>query len=56
MSNREAGKGDSLRPIDLRTFEENWNKINWNGNNKSSAKSNTKGRTNNNRANIRRSQ
>lgn len=53
---REAGKGDSPRPMDLRTFEDNWNKINWNGKYKSNMKSNTKGVANNNRANIRRSQ
>jgi hypothetical protein len=53
---RDAGKGDSPRPIDLRTYEDNWNKINWGGNNKSNVRTNTKGVMNNNRANTRRSQ
>lgn len=53
---RDAGKGDSPRPIDLRTYEDNWNKINWGGNNKPNTKTNTNSDINNNKANNRRSQ
>jgi hypothetical protein len=56
MSNREAGKGDSSRPIDLRTFSENWDKINWSNSSQSNSKYNTKSIKNSNRANTRRSQ
>ncbi len=57
MSNREAGKGDSLRPVDLRTFESNWDKIKWNAvDQKSNSKYDKKAINNSNRINARRSQ
>lgn len=56
MSNREAGKGDSSRPTDLRTFSENWDKINWSNSTHSSSKYNTKSIKTTNRVNTRRSQ
>jgi hypothetical protein len=56
MSNREAGKGDSSRPVDLRVFEENWNKINWSNSSNSNSKYNTKSINMANKANIRKSQ
>ena len=58
MSNREAGKGDSSRPVDLRSFSENWDKINWNKskNSNSNSRYSTKSVKNSNRINTRRSQ
>jgi hypothetical protein len=29
---REVGKGDKVRPTDLRRYEINWDKINWSKN------------------------
>lgn len=28
-SNKSAGKGDSPRPVDKKTYDENYSKINW---------------------------
>lgn len=48
---REAGKGDTPRPIDYRKFEDNWDKINWGGSDKSKVKTDTKKISNNSRKN-----